>query len=82
MDFLSISRDISGINLDRAEKQGVDLVPTYEYECDRHGKFEEVHSIASMPDVAKCPQCTKPAKRIYDPTPVIFKAKGFYKTGE
>jgi predicted nucleic acid-binding Zn ribbon protein len=29
---------------------------------------------------AKCPQCKETARRVFQPTPIIFKGSGFYIT--
>jgi putative FmdB family regulatory protein len=55
-------------------------MPIYEYECDRcHHRFEIRQSFSDKPQ-AECPQCKVKARRIFHPTPVIFKGSGFYVT--
>ena len=55
-------------------------MPVYEYECGhcRH-RFEVKQGFHDKPK-ADCPQCQKPAKRVFHPAPVIFKGSGFYVT--
>jgi putative FmdB family regulatory protein len=55
-------------------------MPIYEYECIHCGHhFELKQSFHDKPE-AKCPRCKKKAKRVFHPTPVIFKGSGFYIT--
>jgi putative FmdB family regulatory protein len=55
-------------------------MPIYEYECDRclH-RFEIRQGFNDKPQ-AKCPQCQEMARRVFHPTPIIFKGSGFYVT--
>jgi len=32
-------------------------MPLYEFECPTHGKFDEFHSMSSVPRGTKCPEC-------------------------
>lgn len=55
-------------------------MPTYEYKCDRCGKFEQWQSITDDP-LAACPTCGGPVKRlISNNVNIIFKGPGFYAT--
>ena len=55
-------------------------MPIYEYECIHCGHhFELKQSFHDKPE-AKCPQCKKKAKRVFHPSPIIFKGSGFYVT--
>jgi putative FmdB family regulatory protein len=55
-------------------------MPTYEYECIHCGHhFELKQSFHDKPQAA-CPKCKKTAKRVFHPTPFIFKGSGFYVT--
>ena len=55
-------------------------MPIYEYECRKCGhKFEEKQGFHDKPGAA-CPQCKAKAKRVFRPSPVIFKGSGFYVT--
>jgi putative FmdB family regulatory protein len=55
-------------------------MPIYEYECGRcHHRFEVKQGFTDRPQ-AKCPQCNETARRVFHPTPIIFKGSGFYVT--
>jgi putative FmdB family regulatory protein len=55
-------------------------MPIYEYECSRcHHRFEVKQGFKDRPQ-AKCPQCNETARRVFHPTPIIFKGSGFYVT--
>jgi putative FmdB family regulatory protein len=55
-------------------------MPIYEYECRRcHHRFEIRQSFSDRPQ-AKCPRCKEPARRVFHPTPIIFRGSGFYVT--
>ena len=55
-------------------------MPIYEYECGQcHHRFEIKQSFKDKPQ-AKCPQCKEAARRVFHPTPIIFKGSGFYVT--
>ena len=55
-------------------------MPIYEYACSRcHHKFEKKQKFDDEP-LATCPKCQGQAKRVFHPTPVIFKGSGFYTT--
>ena len=55
-------------------------MPVYEYECGHcHHRFEVKQGFHDKPQ-AECPQCKKKAKRIFHPSPIIFKGSGFYVT--
>ena len=55
-------------------------MPIYDYECTQCGhRFEVKQSFHDKPQ-ADCPQCKKKAKRVFHPTPIIFKGSGFYVT--
>ena len=55
-------------------------MPIYEYECIHCGhRFELKQGFHDKPQ-ADCPECNKKAKRIFRPTPIIFKGSGFYVT--
>jgi putative FmdB family regulatory protein len=55
-------------------------MPIYEYECIhcRH-RFEVKQSFKDKPE-AECPECQAAARRVFHPTPIIFKGSGFYVT--
>jgi putative FmdB family regulatory protein len=55
-------------------------MPVYEYECIHCGhRFDLKQSYHDKPQ-AKCPQCKNKAKRVFHPSPIIFKGSGFYVT--
>jgi putative FmdB family regulatory protein len=55
-------------------------MPIYEYECIHCGHhFELKQSYHDKPE-GKCPQCKKKARRVFHPSPIIFKGSGFYVT--
>jgi len=55
-------------------------MPIYEYECGhcRH-RFEVRQGFNDKPQ-AECPQCQGKARRVFQPSPIIFKGSGFYVT--
>ncbi len=55
-------------------------MPVYEYECESCSyRFEMKQGFDDNP-VATCPRCECNARRIFSPTPIIFKGSGFYVT--
>lgn len=55
-------------------------MPTYEYECKSClFRFEKRQSFNDAP-VAECPRCHGSSRRVFYPTPIIFKGSGFYVT--
>jgi putative FmdB family regulatory protein len=55
-------------------------MPIYEYECSHCShRFEVKQSFKDKPE-AKCPECKATARRVFHPTPIIFKGSGFYVT--
>jgi putative FmdB family regulatory protein len=55
-------------------------MPIYEYECGScHHRFELKQSYHDKPQ-ASCPQCKNKARRVFHPSPIIFKGSGFYVT--
>ena len=55
-------------------------MPIYEYECRDCGHHFELKQGFHDKPQAECPECKKKAKRIFRPTPIIFKGSGFYVT--
>ena len=55
-------------------------MPVYEYECRHCGHHFELKQGFHDKPQAECPQCQKKAKRVFHPTPIIFKGSGFYVT--
>jgi putative FmdB family regulatory protein len=55
-------------------------MPIYEYECGScHHRFDLKQGFHDKPQAA-CPQCSKKARRVFHPAPIIFKGSGFYVT--
>jgi putative FmdB family regulatory protein len=55
-------------------------MPVYEYECGRCRHRFEVRQGFNDKAQAECPQCQGKARRIFLPTPIIFRGSGFYVT--
>ena len=55
-------------------------MPTYEYECRHCGHHFELKQGFHDKPQADCPECKKKAKRVFHPSPIIFKGSGFYVT--
>lgn len=55
-------------------------MPTYEYECTKHHRFEKFQSMKDVP-VKKCPTCGANARRLIGGgAGILFKGSGFYQT--
>lgn len=54
-------------------------MPTYLYECEKCGRFEEFQRITDEP-LSECPECKSPVRRIIGAPGIIFKGSGFYVT--
>lgn len=54
-------------------------MPTYLYECENCGRFEEFQKITADP-LKECPECKAAVKRIIGAPGIIFKGSGFYST--
>jgi len=55
-------------------------MPTYDYECEKCGRFETVQKITAPP-LETCPTCGSPVhKLISKNVAIIFKGSGFYST--
>ncbi len=54
-------------------------MPTYLYECEKCGRFEEFQRITDDP-LTECPDCKDSVKRIIGAPGIIFKGSGFYST--
>ncbi|MTI59724.1 MAG: FmdB family transcriptional regulator [Firmicutes bacterium] len=54
-------------------------MPTYLYECENCGRFEEFQKITEEP-LETCPKCDGAVKRIIGSPGIIFKGSGFYVT--
>lgn len=58
-----------------------EMVPTYEYECQKCGHtFEALQRMTDKP-LKKCEKCSGPVKRLISlGSGIIFKGSGFYET--
>lgn len=55
-------------------------MPTYDYQCEKCGKFELFQSMKDEP-VKKCPKCGGSVHRLIGTGGgIIFKGPGFYQT--
>ena len=55
-------------------------MPTYEYMCEKCGKFEEFQRMSDEP-LSHCPKCGSPVRRLISKNVgIIFKGSGFYVT--
>ncbi|MFA5309310.1 MAG: FmdB family zinc ribbon protein [Dehalococcoidales bacterium] len=55
-------------------------MPIYEYECNHCGhRFDLRQGFHDKPQ-ADCPKCSKKSRRVFLPSPIIFKGSGFYVT--
>ena len=55
-------------------------MPIYEYECRHCGHHFELKQGFHDKPQAECPECKKKARRVFHPSPIIFKGSGFYVT--
>ena len=60
---------------------GDELMPTYEYECEKCGqRFERFQNMSDSP-VQRCPECRGKVRRLIGGGgAIIFKGSGFYET--
>jgi len=54
-------------------------MPTYIYQCEYHGEFEEFHSINEQLD--ECPLCKKEGREIHKVKRLISAGTGFILNG-
>jgi putative FmdB family regulatory protein len=54
-------------------------MPTYLYECEKCGRFEEFQKITDEP-LEECPKCEGEVRKIIGSPGIIFKGSGFYST--
>ena len=52
-------------------------MPTYLYECENCGRFEEFQKITADP-LEECPECSSEVRKIIGSPGIIFKGSGFY----
>jgi putative FmdB family regulatory protein len=54
-------------------------VPLYDYQCEAGHRYEKRESFGS-PAQQPCEQCGKPAQRLLNAPPILFKGSGWYVT--
>lgn len=54
-------------------------MPTYTYYCEKHGEFEEVHSITTQ--LEECPKCKEEGIESQKPNRLISGGGGFILSG-
>ncbi len=55
-------------------------MPIYEYRCTTCDCSFEIRQGFDSEPFSVCPRCQNEARRIFRPTPIIFKGSGFYVT--
>ncbi|USG65958.1 zinc ribbon domain-containing protein [Brevibacillus ruminantium] len=50
-------------------------MPTYQFTCETCGVFDLYRSMAHAGDLSHCPECQKPAVRVYSPVGLITSSK-------
>lgn len=54
----------------------------YDYRCTECGlTFEVEHPMSEKPAIT-CPDCGKPAERVFNASGIAFKGSGFYNTDQ
>lgn len=54
----------------------------YDYRCTACDTvFEVEHGMTEHPEVS-CPECGKPAEKVFNPSGIEFKGSGFYNTDQ
>jgi putative FmdB family regulatory protein len=54
-------------------------MPSYDYQCQENDHiYTETRSITEEQKVTECPECGADLKRIFEATPTVFRAPGFY----
>jgi len=54
-------------------------VPLYDYQCEAGHRYEKRESFGA-PAQQPCDQCGKPARRLLNAPPIVFKGSGWYVT--
>jgi len=54
-------------------------VPLYDYQCEAGHRYEKRESFGS-PAQHPCERCGKPARRLLNAPPILFKGSGWYVT--
>jgi putative FmdB family regulatory protein len=55
-------------------------MPVYEYECNICLKHFDVRRGFNDESIARCPECSGKAHRLFSAVPIIFNGSGFYVT--
>ena len=55
-------------------------MPTYDYVCDQCGHTFEMRQSFHDAPCTVCPVCGGPVRRVFSPSPIIFKGSGWYAT--
>ena len=54
----------------------------YDYKCPTCDMvFEVEHPMSEHPEI-RCPQCGKPAQRVFSTSGIVFEGHGFYNTDQ
>ena len=54
-------------------------MPLYDYQCEAGHRYEKRESFGA-PAQQPCERCGKPARRLLNAPPIVFKGSGWYKT--
>ncbi|HRC63168.1 MAG TPA: zinc ribbon domain-containing protein [Dehalococcoidia bacterium] len=54
-------------------------MPLYDYQCEAGHRYEKRESFGA-PAQQPCDQCGKPARRLLNAPPIVFKGSGWYVT--
>ena len=54
-------------------------MPLYDYQCEAGHRYEKREPFGS-PAQQPCERCGKPARRLLNAPPIVFKGSGWYKT--
>ncbi|MGE0134422.1 MAG: FmdB family zinc ribbon protein [Dehalococcoidia bacterium] len=54
-------------------------MPLYDYQCEAGHRYEKRESFGA-PAQQPCDQCGKPARRLLNAPPILFKGSGWYVT--
>lgn len=58
----------------------VEVVPTYEYQCQQCRRTFEVRQRITEEPLQRCEACGGPLQRLLSPAPFILKGEGWYVT--
>jgi putative FmdB family regulatory protein len=54
-------------------------LPTYSYKCTQHGHTFDIYQSFTDADIALCPECGAPVRKVFSPIGVSFTGSGFYR---